>query len=209
LPTPLTPSIPLTLITLDRSVTSKFNELVYQYPIRIPERYSLVIRSLLTQEGICMTLDPSFTFLEVAYPYVARRLLTDEDPALRERLIQVLFQDGKFQWKRLENLITLAKEGSSGSGSSAAGGGKKAAGLDLSDTVKDGLRVLLLDDRLRTQILLALTEDNKLHVAEVLSVLRLVQNDIQPSKLMTDLAKEMPLLGRQLLVGWADKVLVS
>lgn len=39
-----------------------------------------------------MTLDPSFHFLEVAYPYVAHRLLTDEDPALRERLIQVLFQ---------------------------------------------------------------------------------------------------------------------
>lgn len=34
-----------------RTVTSKFNELVYQYPIRIPERYSLVIRSLLTQVG--------------------------------------------------------------------------------------------------------------------------------------------------------------
>ena len=27
-----------------RSVTSKFNELVFQYPIRIPERYALVIR---------------------------------------------------------------------------------------------------------------------------------------------------------------------
>ena len=72
-----------------RTVTSKFNELVYQYPIRIPERYSLVIRSLLTQEGICMTLDPSFQFLQVAYPYVAKRLLTDPDPALRERLLQV------------------------------------------------------------------------------------------------------------------------
>lgn len=55
-----------------RTVTSKFNELVYQYPIRIPERYSLVIRSLLTQEGICLTLKPQFHFLEVAYPYVAR-----------------------------------------------------------------------------------------------------------------------------------------
>jgi hypothetical protein len=70
-----------------RTVTSKFNKLVFQYPIRIPERYSLVIRSLLTQEGICMTLDPSFHFLEVAYPYVAKRLLTDDD--LRERLFQV------------------------------------------------------------------------------------------------------------------------
>jgi hypothetical protein len=26
---------------------------------------------------------------QVAYPYIARRLLTDEDPALRERLFQV------------------------------------------------------------------------------------------------------------------------
>lgn len=46
-------------------------------------------RSLLTQEGICLQLRPDFHFLEVAYPYVARRLLTDEDPALRERLFQV------------------------------------------------------------------------------------------------------------------------
>ncbi|KAK2993989.1 hypothetical protein RJ640_005861 [Escallonia rubra] len=48
-----------------RSVTGKFNQLVYQYPIRIPERFSLVIRSLLTQEGICFTLEPDFKFLEV------------------------------------------------------------------------------------------------------------------------------------------------
>lgn len=65
-------------------------------------------------------------------------------------LAQVLFQDGKFQWKRLENLIGLAKEGS--------------GGLDLSDTVRDGAKVLLLDDKLRRQLLLALTEDNRLHV---------------------------------------------
>lgn len=43
----------------------KFNQLVYNYPIRIPERFSLVIRSLLTQEGICFTLKRDFKFLEV------------------------------------------------------------------------------------------------------------------------------------------------
>ena len=62
----------------------------------------------------------------------------------------MLFHDGKFQWKRLRNLIALAKDG--------------AGGLDLSDTVSDGARVLLLDARLRTQLLLALTEDNRLHL---------------------------------------------
>ena len=63
---------------------------------------------------------------------------------------QVLFAGGKFQWKRLENLIRLAREGS--------------GGLDLSDTVASGARVVLLDERLRSQLLLALTEDNRLHV---------------------------------------------
>lgn len=28
-------------------------------------------------------------YMQVAYPYVAKRLLTDPDPALRERLLQV------------------------------------------------------------------------------------------------------------------------
>lgn len=47
------------------SAAGQFNKLVYNYPIRIPERFSLVIRSLLTQEGICFTLKPDFKFLEV------------------------------------------------------------------------------------------------------------------------------------------------
>jgi len=201
-----------------RTVTSRFNELVYQYPVRIPERFSLVIRSLLTQEGICMTLKPEFHFLEVAYPYIARRLLTDEDPALRERLFQVLFQDGKFQWQRLENLIGLAKEGASGRKAAASAGpgfaaGAPAAGgpggLDLSDTVKDALRVMLVDERLRAQVLLALTEDNTLHVAEVAKVLSLVQADIDPRRLAGDVVRGLPQLSRQLMLNWADKVLVS
>eukprot|EP00882_Tetradesmus_deserticola_P002208 GHRQ01002360.1.p1 GENE.GHRQ01002360.1~~GHRQ01002360.1.p1 ORF type:complete len:697 (+),score=310.24 GHRQ01002360.1:143-2092(+) len=209
-----------------RTVTSKFNELVYQYPIRIPERYSLVIRSLLTQEGICMTLKPEFHFLEVAYPYVARRLLTDEDPALRERLIQVLFQGGKFQWARLTNLIQLAREGGSGIAASAAAsaaasrsaspisGSRVAqqapkAGLDLSDTVRDAARLLLLDESLRRQVLMALTEDNQLHVAEVRQVLALLQDDVSPARLAQQVVRDLPSIGRQVMLSWADKVLVS
>ena len=139
---------------------------------------------MLTQEGICLTLDPSFHFLEVAYPYVARRLLTDEDPALRERLVQVLFQvsslhgiqhsfdlsffaqDGKFQWKRLENLITLAKDGSGG------------MALNLNDTVKDALRLLILDGGIRRQIIEAFTEDDRLHLEEINSLMEVLSQNI-------------------------------
>jgi predicted unusual protein kinase regulating ubiquinone biosynthesis (AarF/ABC1/UbiB family) len=195
-----------------RTVTSKFNELVYQYPIRIPERYSLVIRSLLTQEGICLTLDPDFHFLEVAYPYVARRLLTDEDPALRQRLFQVLFQDGKFQWSRLENLLELAQgEGPAGGVSAEASASTRAAlgAVDLTTTVTDGARVVLLDSELRRQLLLAFTEDNRLHFTEVARLLAMIQGEVNTGKLVADTAANLPTLARQLAVNWSDRVLQS
>ena len=34
-----------------RGLTREFNKLLYRYPIRVPERFSLVIRALLTQAG--------------------------------------------------------------------------------------------------------------------------------------------------------------
>lgn len=39
--------------------------------------------------------------------------------------------------------------------------------LDLTDTIKDGARLILIDEGIRRQLLLALTEDSKLHVEEV------------------------------------------
>lgn len=90
---------------------------------------------------------------------------------------QVLFKDGRLQWERLENLILLAREGSTASSRrltpaqtaaaalrSSAGAGASSSsrspssfssdtqGLDLTDTVMDALKVLLTDDRLRTQV---------------------------------------------------------
>ena len=177
-----------------RTVTGAFNELVYQYPIRIPEMFSLVIWSLLTQEGICMSLSPDFRFLEVAYPYVAKRLLTDRDASLRERLTQVLFdKDGTFSWRRLENLVALARE---------SGGG-----LDLTDTVADGAQLLITDEALRRQLLLALTEDNRLRVDEVARVAALLGEDIAVDRLAQQSLTGGPAFLRKMALSWSDKVL--
>ena len=97
-----------------RGLTREFNKLLFKYPIRVPERFSLVIRALLTQENICLTLDPSFNFLEAAFPYVARRLLTGPDPNLRLRLLKVVIVRGKFEWARLRELVTIAEAGAAG-----------------------------------------------------------------------------------------------
>ncbi|KAL3650994.1 Protein ACTIVITY OF BC1 COMPLEX KINASE 1, chloroplastic [Castilleja foliolosa] len=197
-----------------RSVTGKFNQLVYNYPIRIPERFSLVIRALLTQEGICFTLQRDFKFLEVAYPYIAKRLLTDPNPALRERLIQVLFKDGVFQWKRLENLIVLAKENVSRMSSNPAlqknnkSKEQQIKGkLDLTDTIKDGTRLFLIDEGIRRQLLLALTEDSKLHIQELVDVYRLLEDQIDVPSVALQVAQDIPSVARDVILSWSDSVL--
>ncbi|CAA7406440.1 unnamed protein product [Spirodela intermedia] len=199
-----------------RSVTGKFNQLVYQYPIRIPERFSLVIRSLLTQEGICFTIQPDFKFLEVAYPYVAKRLLTDPNPALRERLIQVLFKDGIFQWKRLENLIVLAKENVAkmnlnpalqAKGMQRSRNSQAERKLDLTETIKDGAKTFLIDSGIRRQLLLALTEDSRLHIQELVDIYRLVEDELDVRSVAFEFLRDLPAVTRDLMLSWSDSVL--
>ncbi|MGD1907966.1 MAG: ABC1 kinase family protein [Leptolyngbyaceae cyanobacterium] len=92
-----------------KSITDEFSALMYEYPFRVPAYYALIIRSLVTLEGIAINVDPEFKVLSKAYPYVAKRLLTDGSPELRNSLQDLLFKDGEFRWNRLENLLRNAR----------------------------------------------------------------------------------------------------
>lgn len=92
-----------------KSITDQLSSLMYEYPFRVPAYYALIIRSLVTLEGIAIHIDPNFKVLSEAYPYVAKRLLTDQAPELRESLRDLLFKDGRFRWNRLENLLRNAR----------------------------------------------------------------------------------------------------
>ncbi|MBI1241995.1 ABC1 kinase family protein [Umezakia ovalisporum] len=154
-----------------KTITDEFSELMYEYPFRVPAKFALIIRSLVTQEGIALSLNPNFKIVEVGYPYIARRLLTGESPELRRRLLNVLFKDNRFQWQRLENLIEIARTDSS---------------FDVLPTAQMGLQYLLSEEGtfLRRQLVLALTEDDRLHTAEVQRLWDLVKEDIKPNRLL-------------------------
>ena len=93
-----------------KSITDQLSELMYEYPFRVPAYYALIIRSLVTLEGIAINVDPNFKVLSKAYPYVAKRLLTDPSPQLRNSLRDLLFQENRFRWNRLENLLRNARD---------------------------------------------------------------------------------------------------
>jgi predicted unusual protein kinase regulating ubiquinone biosynthesis (AarF/ABC1/UbiB family) len=93
-----------------KSITDKMSALMYEYPFRVPAFFALIVRSLVTLEGIAINVDPEFKVLSKAYPYVAKRLLTDPAPELRSSLKDLLFKEGSFRWNRLENLLRNARD---------------------------------------------------------------------------------------------------
>jgi predicted unusual protein kinase regulating ubiquinone biosynthesis (AarF/ABC1/UbiB family) len=151
-------------------VTDKFSGLMYEYPFRVPAKFALIIRSVVTQEGLALSLNPDFKIVEIGYPYIARRLLTGESESLRRRLLEVLFKDGKFQWQRLENMIQIARGDQS---------------FDILPTAQLGAQYLFSEDGayLRRLIVMSLTEDNRLHTDDVARLWRLVKDDIKPDKI--------------------------
>jgi predicted unusual protein kinase regulating ubiquinone biosynthesis (AarF/ABC1/UbiB family) len=95
-----------------KKITDQLSELMYEYPFQVPAFFALIIRSLVTLEGIAISVDPEFKVLMKAYPYVSKRLLTDPAPELRASLKDLLFKDGNFRWNRLENLLRNAAKNS-------------------------------------------------------------------------------------------------
>jgi predicted unusual protein kinase regulating ubiquinone biosynthesis (AarF/ABC1/UbiB family) len=92
-----------------KDLTDQLSQIMFDYPFQVPAYYALIIRSLVTLEGIALSVDPNFKVLSVAYPYVANRILVDQSPELQSALKELLFRDGEFRWKRLENLLTNAQ----------------------------------------------------------------------------------------------------
>ena len=91
-----------------KSVTDDMSGVMYKFPFRVPPYYALIIRSLVTLEGIALSVDPEFKILGAAYPYFAQRLMEDPDPQLRQSLKEMLFDGDAFRWTRLENLVASA-----------------------------------------------------------------------------------------------------
>jgi predicted unusual protein kinase regulating ubiquinone biosynthesis (AarF/ABC1/UbiB family) len=153
-----------------KTVTDEFSELMFEYPFRVPAQFSLIIRSLVTQEGVALSLNPDFKIVEIGYPYVAQRLLNSETPEMRRRLLEVVIKDGKLQWERLENMLDIARS---------------EGNFDLLPTAQLGLKFLMSAEGqdLRNQIIMALTEDNRVHVAEVQQLWNLVKGELNPAKL--------------------------
>ncbi|KAK7379773.1 hypothetical protein VNO78_34292 [Psophocarpus tetragonolobus] len=89
-------------------VLGKIWTVALKYHFRMPPYYTLVLRSLASLEGLAIAADTNFKTFEAAYPYVVRKLLTENSAATRNILHSVLLNRKKeFQWQRLSLFLRV------------------------------------------------------------------------------------------------------
>jgi len=160
-----------------KAITDRFSELMYDYPFRVPARFALIIRAVVSQEGLAMRLDPDFKIIRVAYPYVARRLLAGDTAEMREKLLDVIFdRAGRLRVERLENLLDVVEND---------GSGLAAGPAELLPVARDGLRLLLgrQGSGLRQRLLLSLVADDRLNTDDLRALMGLVRRRFSPARL--------------------------
>ena len=72
-------------------VTVEMENLTREYPFQIPSYFALILRAFSVIEGIALRADPSYSIVSECFPYLSRRLLTDNSPRVRAALQQMLY----------------------------------------------------------------------------------------------------------------------
>jgi len=144
---------------------------MYSYPFRVPSRFALIIRAVVSQEGLALRLDPEFKILKIAYPYIAKKLLTDNSDEILEILLEVVFdKKGLIQIEKVESLLNILFKDSENINS------------DLIPVANAGLKLFVSKkgSEVRKNLLLSLIKDEKLEFTDVKKLLALIRDTFSP-----------------------------
>lgn len=128
-------------------VLGKVWAIALKYHFRMPPYYTLLLRSLASFEGLAMAGDPNFKTFEDSYPYVVRKLLTDNSSETRKILHSVVLNKRKeLQWQKVAFFLRVGAT-SKGSNLALKSGTPVSNGANrVSDTVNLVLKLLLSKD---------------------------------------------------------------
>ena len=156
-----------------KAITDRFSELMFDYPFRVPARFALIIRAVVSQEGLALRLDPEFKIIAIAYPYVAKRLLAGDSMEMREKLMEVIFDNhGHLRLERIESLLKVISQDA------------VAPDAELIPVAGAGLKLLLGPDgsTLRSRLLMTLIKDERLSASDIKALMSLLRRTFSPRK---------------------------
>ncbi len=164
-----------------KEVTNKFSELMFDYPFRVPARFALIIRAVISQEGLAIRLDPDFKIIDLAYPYVAKRLLTSDTNEMINILLDVIFdQNGHIRVERIENLFDVLVQDSS------------TPAKELIPVAGAGIKLLTSSrgSLIRKNLLMSIIKDEKIDTKDMKQLIKLVRKTFNPIRIASGLTKQ-------------------
>lgn len=96
-----------------QSMTQDMLTVLNEVPFTIPPYFALLARAIVTLEGIALLGDPDYALILEAYPFIARKLLADDRPAVQRALQEALYggahgSGGAFKGNRIAALLNSA-----------------------------------------------------------------------------------------------------
>lgn len=103
-------------------------------PFSIPPYFAILGRAIVTLEGVALTGNPSYGIIMESFPFISRKLLSEDRPEIQRALQEVLYSGDEAAGLKLSRLLSLLNNAA---GSIVAQDG--AAFVDLDAIPEDGL----------------------------------------------------------------------
>ena len=141
----------------------------------------------MSQEGLALRLDPEFKILKIAYPYIAKKLLTDNSEEILDILLEVVFdKKGQIQIEKVESLLNILFKDS------------ENINADLIPVANAGLKLFVSKkgSEVRKNLILSLIKDEKLEFTDAKKLLALIRDTFSPCLLYTSPSPRDGILSR-------------
>ncbi|MBI3591382.1 MAG: AarF/ABC1/UbiB kinase family protein [Candidatus Melainabacteria bacterium] len=82
------------ITTSFKQIIEALAHIIYEYPFKIPVEFALIMRALLTLEGVGHALDPGFNIIKALIPFIQKYMFTKEGDWIRNHLVNQIMQNG-------------------------------------------------------------------------------------------------------------------
>jgi len=115
------------------SLGMQLSHISMSYQLCIPGYFTNVLRAFSVIEGIALRVDPDYSIVQECWPYLSRRLLSDNNPRMRVALRQLLYGNGqRLDVARVKQLASAFSAFTTG-GVPSGGGGVAGGGPTFQD----------------------------------------------------------------------------
>lgn len=130
-------------------LSDKLDALSKEYPLQLPPYFVLILRAFGTLEGLGLSVDSNYAIVDECFPYIARRLLSDDTPRMRKALRSFVYGGSdRLKVSRVKDIAGGFSKFTNSMGATEASGMTKGGDSrgELDPATRDALAIVFSSD---------------------------------------------------------------